>query len=171
MEETELRWIAWLSLGMVIVVVGVARIARLAIIVMVGFAVVVGFSTAALVVGFATTIAVVIAMRIASLCGENSGFVRCMGFSRLGFLWKNMRVVVCTRICKDCLGCHVMPCLAKERNKARPVFILDVGMLKCVEKKLISFVVIVLLSVGLLCHDGSDEFLDFIDMLINAICA
>ena len=171
MEETELRWIARLSLGMVIVVVvGVARIAGLAIIVTVGFAVVVGFSTAALVVGFAT-IAVVIAVRIASLCGENSGFVRCIGCSTLGFLWKNMRVVICTRICKDCLGCHVVPCLAKERNKARPVFILDVGMLKGVEKKLISFVVIVLLSVGLLCHDGSDEFLDFIDMLINAICA
>ena len=103
MEETELRWIARLSLGMVIVVVvGVARIAGLAIIVTVGFAVVVGFSTVALVVGFAT-IAVVIAMRIASLCGENSGFVRCMGFSRLEFLWKNMCVVVRTRICKDCL--------------------------------------------------------------------
>ena len=102
MEETELRWIARLSLGMVIVVVGVARIAGLAIVVTVGFAVVVGFSTAALVVGF-STIAVVIAVRIASLCGENSGFVRCMGFSRLEFLWKNMRVVVCPRICKDCL--------------------------------------------------------------------
>ena len=162
MEETELRWITRLSLGIVIVVVvGVARIAGVAIIVTVGFAIVVGFAT----------IAVVIAVRIASLCGENSGFVRCIGCSRLGFLWKNMRVVVCTRICKDCLGCHVVPCLAKERNKARPVFILDVGMLKGVEKKLISFVVIVLLSVGLLCHDGSDEFLDFIDMLINAICA
>ena len=72
MEETELRWIARLSLGMVIVVVvGVARIAGVAIIVTVGFAVVVGFSTVALVVGFATMIAVVIAVRIASLCGEN----------------------------------------------------------------------------------------------------
>ena len=56
------------------------------------------------------------------------------------------------------ISCHALP---GKGIKARPVFILDVGMLKGVEKKMISFVVIVLLSVGLLCHDGSDEFLDF----------
>src|SRR5947199_5447800 len=111
MEETELRWITRLSLGIVIVVVvGVARIAGLAIIVTVGLAVVVGFATVALVVGFAM-IAVVIAVRIASLCGENSGFVRCMGCSRLGFLWKNMHVVVLCASAKTTWGdmsCHAL---------------------------------------------------------------
>jgi len=87
MEETELRWIVKLSLRMVIVVVvGVARIAGLAIIVTVGFAVVVGFSTAALVVGFATTIAVVIAVRIASLF-VSIPFIVAIGYPASSTLW------------------------------------------------------------------------------------
>ena len=40
--------------------------------------------------------------------------------------------------------------------RAGLVFILDVEVLKSVEKELISLVVIILLSFSLLCHDGSD---------------
>lgn len=45
---------------------------------------------------------------------------------------------------------------AEEGNKVRPVFILDIGVLKSMEKKLISLIVIILLSISL-CHNSSDS--------------
>ena len=73
--------------------------------------VVVGFATTALIIRF-TTIAVVVIVRIANLCSENSGFFGCIGCNRLRFLCENMHVVVGTCIHKDYLGVtfHAMLC-------------------------------------------------------------